>query len=83
MLLVYYEVVGLSDPTRHEFTNVPQLVQRGNSNIVNGHLKGAMTIMRCGPQVITPTTLFLERVSSQDFSSPFILTFARLSDSTM
>lgn len=45
MLLVYYEV----------------LVQRGNSNIVNGHLKGAMTIMRSGPQIATPTTLFLER----------------------
>ncbi|KAE9370217.1 hypothetical protein N431DRAFT_411356 [Stipitochalara longipes BDJ] len=45
MLLVYYEV----------------LVQRGNSNIVKGHLKGAMTIMRSSPQVITPTTLFLER----------------------
>lgn len=39
-----------------------QLVQRGNSNIVNGHLKGAMTIMKTEPQVITPTSLFLERV---------------------
>jgi len=45
MLLVYYEV----------------LVQRGNSNIVNGHLKGAMTVMKSGPQITTPTTLFLER----------------------
>ncbi|TVY84859.1 L-arabinose-responsive transcription regulator ARA1 [Lachnellula suecica] len=45
MLLVYYEV----------------LVQRGSSNIVNGHLKGAMTIMKSGPQITTPTTLFLER----------------------
>ncbi|CZT40834.1 uncharacterized protein RSE6_00498 [Rhynchosporium secalis] len=45
MLLVYYEV----------------LVQRGNSNIVNGHLKGAMTVMKSGPQLTTPTTLFLER----------------------
>lgn len=45
MLLVYYEV----------------LVQRGNSNIVNEHLKGAMTLMKTGPQVTTPTTLFLER----------------------
>lgn len=45
MLLVYYEV----------------LVQRGNSNIVTGHLKGAMTIMRSGPQVVSPTGLFLER----------------------
>lgn len=45
MLLVYYEV----------------LVQRGSSNIVNGHLRGAMTIMKSGPQVTTPIGLFLER----------------------
>ncbi|KAH8812087.1 fungal-specific transcription factor domain-containing protein [Xylogone sp. PMI_703] len=45
MLLVYYEV----------------LVQRGSSNIVNGHLKGAMTIMKSGPQVTSPAGLFLER----------------------
>ncbi|KAJ5046818.1 uncharacterized protein L3040_004043 [Drepanopeziza brunnea f. sp. 'multigermtubi'] len=44
MLLVYYEV----------------LVQRGDSNIVNGHLKGAMTIMKSGPQLNTPTSQFLE-----------------------
>ncbi|KUJ21649.1 uncharacterized protein LY89DRAFT_608045 [Mollisia scopiformis] len=46
MLLVYYEV----------------LVQKGSSNIVNGHLKGAMTIMKSGRQITTPTTVFLERV---------------------
>lgn len=45
MLLVYYEV----------------LVQRGNTNIVNEHLKGAMTLMRTGPPVTTPTAMFLER----------------------
>ncbi|TVY44421.1 L-arabinose-responsive transcription regulator ARA1 [Lachnellula cervina] len=45
ILLVYYEV----------------LVQRGSSNMVNGHLKGAMTIIKSGPQVTTPTSLFLER----------------------
>ncbi|ESZ93463.1 hypothetical protein SBOR_6170 [Sclerotinia borealis F-4128] len=45
MLLVYYEV----------------LVQRGNSSIVHGHLKGAMTIMDSRPQKPTPTRLFLER----------------------
>ncbi|TAQ83138.1 hypothetical protein B7494_g8538 [Chlorociboria aeruginascens] len=44
MLLVYFEV----------------LVQRGNSNIVNGHLKGAMTIMKSGPQISSPTGLFLK-----------------------
>ncbi|KAK6586860.1 hypothetical protein PZA11_000150 [Diplocarpon coronariae] len=45
MLLVYYEV----------------LVQRGNSNIVNGHLKGAITVMKSSPKIDTPATLFLER----------------------
>ncbi|KAM3080733.1 hypothetical protein ACMFMG_005665 [Clarireedia jacksonii] len=45
MLLVYYEV----------------LVQPGNSSIVHGHLKGAMTIMDTKPQEPTPTSLFLER----------------------
>ncbi|PBP23529.1 hypothetical protein BUE80_DR005492, partial [Diplocarpon rosae] len=45
MLLVYYEV----------------LVQKGNSNMVYGHLKGAMTVMKSGPKIDTPTTLFLER----------------------
>lgn len=44
MLLVYYEV----------------LVQRGRSNIVDGHLKGALTIMNTS-QESDPTTLFLER----------------------
>jgi hypothetical protein len=47
MLLVYYEV----------------LVQRGNSSIVNGHLKGAMTVMRSGSKLATPATQFLEHVS--------------------
>ncbi|CAG8975412.1 hypothetical protein HYALB_00012342 [Hymenoscyphus albidus] len=45
MILVYYEV----------------LVQKGKSNIVNGHLKGAMTIMKSGPRICTPAGLFLER----------------------
>lgn len=45
MLLVYYEV----------------LVQRGTSNIVNGHLKGAWTIMRSQNQEPTRTSRFLER----------------------
>ncbi|RDL39392.1 Uncharacterized protein BP5553_03732 [Venustampulla echinocandica] len=44
MLLVYYEV----------------LVQRGTSNIVTGHLKGAMTIMKSGPRIRSPTSMFLE-----------------------
>ncbi|KAI5860366.1 hypothetical protein GGS23DRAFT_234424 [Durotheca rogersii] len=45
MLLVYYEV----------------LVQRGRSSIVDGHLKGALTIMSCSQEDSTPATLFLER----------------------
>ncbi|KND94286.1 hypothetical protein TOPH_00781 [Tolypocladium ophioglossoides CBS 100239] len=46
MLLVYYEV----------------LVQRGPSNLVDGHLRGAMAIMgRNGTAETNPTTVFLER----------------------
>ncbi|KAI1506721.1 fungal-specific transcription factor domain-containing protein [Biscogniauxia marginata] len=44
MLLVYYEV----------------LVQRGRSSIVDGHLKGALTIM-ASSQDSSPASLFLER----------------------
>ncbi|OTA57901.1 hypothetical protein K449DRAFT_128320 [Hypoxylon sp. EC38] len=44
MLLVYYEV----------------LVQRGRTNIVSGHLKGALTIMSSREES-TPASLFLER----------------------
>ncbi|KAM5343177.1 hypothetical protein ACJ41O_014143 [Fusarium nematophilum] len=45
MLLVYYEV----------------LVQQGRSNIVDGHLKGAMTIMSHNEAATDPTGIFLER----------------------
>ncbi|CAM1510577.1 Fc.00g009120.m01.CDS01 [Cosmosporella sp. VM-42] len=45
MLLVYYEV----------------LVQKGRSNIVDGHLKGAMTIMGSSQAAADPTGVFLER----------------------
>ncbi|KAI0384697.1 hypothetical protein F5Y04DRAFT_219499 [Hypomontagnella monticulosa] len=45
MLLVYYEV----------------LVQRGRSSIVDGHLKGALTIMSSSQSESTPASLFLER----------------------
>ncbi|PTB72098.1 hypothetical protein M440DRAFT_1342689 [Trichoderma longibrachiatum ATCC 18648] len=45
ILLIYYEV----------------LVQSGRSNIVDGHLKGAMAVM-CSSQALTdPTAIFLER----------------------
>jgi len=40
-----------------------QLVQRGRSNIVDGHLKGALTIMVSNPEPSDPTAIFLERVS--------------------
>ncbi|KAI1389193.1 uncharacterized protein F4822DRAFT_272234 [Hypoxylon trugodes] len=45
MLLVYYEV----------------LVQRGRTSIVDGHLKGALTIMSSSQEESTPASLFLER----------------------
>jgi len=45
MLLVYYEV----------------LVQRGRSNIVAVHLKGALTVMCANPDPTDPTSAFLER----------------------
>ncbi|KAH7153302.1 fungal-specific transcription factor domain-containing protein [Dactylonectria macrodidyma] len=45
MLLVYYEV----------------LVQQGRSNIVDGHLKGALTIMSNSETASDPTGIFLER----------------------
>ena len=72
MLLVYYEVVSFAIlPEEKANTDRGQLVQRGNSNIVNGHLKGAMTIMKSGPQVSTPTSLFLERVGQLDSDCSF------------
>ncbi|KAL2131782.1 hypothetical protein VTI74DRAFT_4610 [Chaetomium olivicolor] len=45
MLLVYYEC----------------LVQKGQSNIVAGHLKGALTIMGTVPDPADSTSIFLER----------------------
>ncbi|KAM7216879.1 Fungal specific transcription factor domain containing protein [Rhypophila decipiens] len=45
MLLVYYEV----------------LVQKGRSNIVHGHLKGALTVMCTNTEPSDATSVFLER----------------------
>ncbi|KAI0441045.1 fungal-specific transcription factor domain-containing protein [Xylaria telfairii] len=45
MLLVYYEV----------------LVQRGRTNIIDTHLKGAFAIMCLNQDLLTPVGLFLER----------------------
>ncbi|KAI1173022.1 hypothetical protein F4777DRAFT_481139 [Nemania sp. FL0916] len=45
MLLVYYEV----------------LVQRGRTNIIDEHLKGAFAIMCLNQDLLTPVGLFLER----------------------
>ncbi|KAL6357360.1 hypothetical protein LRP88_07519 [Fusarium phalaenopsidis] len=38
-----------------------ELVQKGRSNIVDGHLKGAMTIMSHNETATDPTGIFLER----------------------
>ncbi|KFY01972.1 hypothetical protein V497_02222 [Pseudogymnoascus sp. VKM F-4516 (FW-969)] len=46
MLLVYYEA----------------LVQRDSSNMVIGHLKGVMTIMKSYSQPLSPTSMFLLRL---------------------
>ncbi|KAJ8129017.1 hypothetical protein O1611_g4618 [Lasiodiplodia mahajangana] len=45
MLLVYYEV----------------LVQRGRTNIIDRHLKGAFAIMCLNQEILSPVGLFLER----------------------
>ena len=71
MLLVYYEVVShaYSGPLLMMRTKTPQLVQRGHSNIVAGHLKGALTIMCTNPDPSDPTSAFLERVCCPPFLS--------------
>jgi hypothetical protein len=53
--------------------NESQLVSRGNSNFVDRHLKGAITIMKSGLPLSTPITIFLERVSQMtaDSDSPW------------
>lgn len=42
-----------------------QLVQKGRSNIVDGHLKGALTVMVSNSEAANPTAMFLERVRLQ------------------
>lgn len=72
MLLVYYEVVSQSPhlgvaALRHDsrsLTRGGQLVQMGRSNLVDGHLRGAMTIMNSYPAANDATGMFLERVCS-------------------
>ena len=66
MLLVYYEVVRsqlttpkIRGPLAADIET--QLVQRGRTNIVDGHLKGALTIMNSSHES-NHTTFFLERV---------------------
>jgi hypothetical protein len=67
MLLVYYEVVSLDNhypfPLPLEVSNNRlQLVQKGRSNIVEGHLKGALAIMSgSSEEPLDPTATFLER----------------------
>lgn len=66
MVLVYYEAVSRFPPTHAcmspETDGILQLVQRGRSNIVDGHLRGALTIMESSPGDSNPTSIFLERV---------------------
>lgn len=72
MLLVYYEVVCFKFGIflRVIADHFPQLVQRGRSNLVDGHLKGAMTIMNSYPTATDATGIFLERVSRFLYDHP-------------
>jgi hypothetical protein len=63
MLLVYYECVSLPIEVAVGLgLTVMQLVQKGQSNIVAGHLKGALTIMGSAADPADSTSIFLERV---------------------
>ena len=73
MLLIYYEVVCVSwsfSLCDTGLTLSSQLVQRGRSNLVDGHLKGAMAIMGNAPPQNNPTGVFLERVSPFPVHAP-------------
>lgn len=54
-----------TDILKVDASNSQQLVQKGRSNIVDGHLKGAMTIMSNSEPSTDPTGVFLERVCFQ------------------
>lgn len=85
MLLVYYEVVS-SLQSRISILGtltLPQLVQRGRSNIVDGHLKGAMTIMGNSQPASDPTGVFLERVGCFQYVSVWVADKDRRSGFTM
>jgi hypothetical protein len=60
VLLVYCEVVSAASFNE----NLAGLIMLGRPtrkfHIVNGYLKGAMIVTGAGPQVNTPTSLFLE-----------------------
>ena len=78
MLLVYYEVVSQMSTVRYTHkANMPKLVQKGRSNIVDGHLKGAMTIMSNQAPSTDPTGVFLERVGFKPSRNLLNLTFTR------
>lgn len=68
ILLIYYEVVSchcsLLLPRHYLNLDTIQLVQTGRSNIVDGHLRGAVAIMYNSQAMSDPTAVFLERVSS-------------------
>jgi len=57
------ECAGVTSGTWGVVLTKPQLVQKGHSNIVAGHLKGALTIMGTEPDPADSTSVFLERVS--------------------
>lgn len=63
-------------------SDIPQLVQKGRSNIVDGHLKGAMTIMSQREASTDPTGVFLERVRLESNRPLADLTVPRPSDFT-
>ncbi|KAF4119533.1 Pfam:DUF3468 [Geosmithia morbida] len=65
ILLVYYEVVSE--------TNLGRLVQKGRSNIVDEHLKGAISIMNNFEASTDPTSVFLERHDHEADLSSFLL----------
>lgn len=62
-------------------SDISQLVQRGRTNIIDGHLKGAFAIMCLNKDLLTPAGLFLERVRDSSDSSfrvhPYIAALTR------
>lgn len=65
VMLIYYEVVSFDIALLlWHVLNFHQLVHRGSSNIVSGHLKGALSILKSQSQDPSSTNKFLQLVSS-------------------